>query len=73
MEGRTAEETMLTLRNIGLDHGEIARYEGIADDRNRIRFLRSQRAQLLREIHTYQQKLDILDSLIYRIRKETEE
>ena len=73
MQAAAREAILRNLKDPGCDPEVIARFMACQDagkTKDSLRVLASQRAALLDEVHASQAKLDCLDYLIYKLRKE---
>ena len=73
MQATAREAVLQNLKDAGCDPDIIARFMTCQDagkTKDSLRVLASHRATLLDEIHASQFKLDCLDYLIYKLRKE---
>ena len=73
MQADTREAVLQNLKDAGCTPDIIARFMTCQDagkTKDSLRVLATQRAVLLDEVHASQAKLDCLDHLIYKLRKE---
>ena len=73
MQATTREDVLQNLKDAGCTPDIIARFMTCQDAgkaKDSLRVLATQRAVLLEEVHASQAKLDCLDYLIYKLRKE---
>lgn len=73
MQATAREAVFQNLKDAGCDPGIIARFmicQDAGKTKDSLRVLASHRATLLDEIHASQARLDCLDYLIYKLRKE---
>ena len=73
MQATAREAVLQNLKDAGCDPDIIARFmicQDAGKTKDSLRVLASHRATLLDEIHASQARLDCLDYLIYKLRKE---
>ena len=73
MQADTREAVLQNLKDAGCSPDTIDRFMTCQDagkTKDSLRVLATQRATLLEEVHASQAKLDCLDYLIYKLRKE---
>ena len=74
MQAATREALLQNLKDAGCDPDIIARFMTCQDagrTKDSLRVLASHRAVLLDEVHASQARLDCLDYLIYKLRKDS--